>query len=87
MSLYGNQYLIKIKYINDVSKNHIIFEKNMHQIYDLFQNILDNVSIIHIVKFFNKNFEDYSFGCKESIINNSEREKLFKWISNQYKKI
>ena len=49
MSLYGNQYLIKIKYINDVSKNHIIFEKNMHQIYDLFQNILDNVSIIHII--------------------------------------
>ena len=84
MSLYGDQYIIQIKYVNNLLKNHIIFSKNRYKIYDLFQNNLDNVTIIHIVKFFNNRFENFSFGNENYIINDSQREELFSWISSQY---
>lgn len=86
MSLYSDQYIIQINYINNRSQNYIIFSKNIHKIYDIFQNNLDNVTIIHIVKFIDNKFEDFSFGNENSIILDHQREELFEWISNQYKK-
>ena len=86
MSLYCDQYIIQINYINNLSQNHIIFSKNIHKIYDIFQNNLDNVTIIHIVKFINNKFENFSFGNENSIILDYQREELFDWISSQYKK-
>ena len=86
MSLYSDQYIIQINYINNRSQNYIIFSKNIHKIYDIFQNNLDNVTIIHIVKFIDNKFEDFSFGSENSIILDYQREELFEWISNQYKK-
>ena len=86
MSLYYDQYIIQINYINNSSQNHIIYSKNIHKIYDIFKNNLDNVTIIHIVKFINNKFEDFSFGIENSVITNSQREELFSWISSLYKK-
>ena len=84
MSLYCDQYIIQINYDNNLSQNHIIFSKNKYKIYELFQNNLDNVKIVHIVKFFDNKFENFSFGNEHSIINDYQREELLSWISSQY---
>ena len=86
MSLYRDQYIIQIQYINNIKKNYIVFSNNKRKLYDIFENKLDNTINIEIVKFFNNQFETLQFGnfSEDFLINNSEREKLFNWISNQY---
>lgn len=87
MSLYHNQYIINVYFTNNTEKLYIIFSNQIKKLYEIFEHILDNVYYIFIEKFFDNQFDNIHISNydNKSVLNDSERELLYNWISNEYK--